>query len=323
MRCGTCWHRCVVAPGETGLCRTRENRGGRLYTLVYGRIAALSANPTDKKPLFHFYPGTRALTAGTRSCNFVCPWCQNHRISKVPPPPNGDFIDPEEFVRLARRHHCAGTSLSFNEPTLLLEYALDLFPLARRAGLYNTYVSNGYMTPEALDLLCAAGLDAINIDIKGEAPAVRQTCGADVERIWQNVLAATRRGVHVELTTLIVPGVNDREDVWRAIARRIVAELGTETSWHVTRYHPAYRFRTATFVPPTPVGVLNRAREAGLSEGLRFVNVGNVPGHRAQNTYCPDCTTLLIARDIFTVTACRVTPDNRCPECGGKIPLRR
>lgn len=322
VRCGTCWHRCELGPGQEGFCRTRRNEAGRLYTLVWGKVAGLSANPIEKKPFYHFYPGTKALTMGTWSCNLTCPWCQNCEISKVPPPPGNEILEPAEFIRLALEKECAGTSFSFNEPTLLLEYACVVFPLAREKGLYNTYVTNGYMTPEALELLCRAGLDAMNVDIKGDTDAVRRRCGAEVARVWENASKAKREGVHVELTTLVIPGVNDREEVWREIAGRIVAELGPETPWHVTRYHPAYKFYHPRYVPPTPPAVLEQAREAGLAEGLKFVYLGNLPGHPAQNTYCPGCAAVLIERDLFTVTANYLVAGNRCPGCGREIPLR-
>jgi len=169
VRCHVCERRCALIPGGLGWCRTRENRGGRLVTLTYGAVSSLSANPMEKKPFYHFHPGTFALTAGSWSCNFGCPWCQNWEISKVPPSGRGEYLSPERFVELTMRHGCQGTSISFNEPTLSLEWSLDVFRLARGRGLYNTYVTNGYMTPEALSLLIDAGLDAMNVDVKGDA----------------------------------------------------------------------------------------------------------------------------------------------------------
>lgn len=231
VRCLTCERACLLAEGGTGWCRTRMNRKGALYTLIYGCISSLSANPIEKKPLYHFYPGTRALTAGSWSCNFGCPWCQNWDISKESPPPKARFLSAERFVQEAVRLGCQGTSISFNEPTLLLEWSLDVFPLARERGLYNTFVTNGYMTAQALDLLNAAGLDAMNVDIKGDAVAVRRYCkGVDVERIWARCLQARQLGLHLEITTLVIAGVNDDEDTLRMIAERIHAELGAETT---------------------------------------------------------------------------------------------
>jgi pyruvate formate lyase activating enzyme len=200
VRCNVCARRCLLGSGATGWCRTRENRGGRLVTLIYGSISSLAANPIEKKPFFHFYPGTYALTAGSWSCNFACPWCQNSDISTVAPPVAGEYLSPEAFVRRVPRHFCQGTSFSFNEPTLSLEWTLDAMRLARGRGLYNTYVTNGYMTPEALDLMVQAGLQAMNVDIKGGSAAVeRYAKGADVQRVWEDCRLARERGLHLEM----------------------------------------------------------------------------------------------------------------------------
>jgi pyruvate formate lyase activating enzyme len=319
VRCLTCERRCVLADGQTGWCRTRQNRGGTIYTLIYGLVSSLSCNPIEKKPLHHFYPGSVALTVGSLSCNFDCPWCQNWHISKRPPdgrsPSGGEFIPPEEFVARARRYGCQGTSISFNEPTLSLEWALDVFPLAREAGLYNTFVTNGYMTGRALELLVGAGLDGMNVDIKGDGEAVSKYCRADVENVWRNCRRAQELGVWIELTTLVIPGVNDDDECLEGIANRIAAELGPQTPWHVSRYHPAYRFTA----PPTPVATLERAREIGREAGLRYVYTGNVPGHPGEHTACPNCGTTLAQRGLLRLLRCDVTPDGRCPRCGQEI----
>ena len=314
LRCLTCERRCVLGEGQRGWCRTRENHEGQLVTLIYGNVSSLSANPIEKKPLFHFYPGSVALTAGSWSCNFDCPWCQNWEISKSPPQ-GGRFMSPKEFVAETVRRRCQGTSISFNEPTLSLEWSLEVFELARARGLYNTFVTNGYMTPQALRLLVEAGLDAMNVDVKGDAEAVRRYCGADVEAVWRNCRAAKEAGIWIEITTLVIPAVNDGEDSLRGIARRIRDELGPETPWHLSRYYPAYRFTA----PPTPVHTLERAHEIGREEGLEFVYLGNVPGHPYENTYCPDCGTLLIARRGLWVSENRLQ-GGRCPNCGHPIP---
>ncbi len=322
VRCLTCERRCLIFEGETGYCATRRNTDGRLYTLEYGDISSISANPIEKKPFFHFYPGTRALTIGSWSCNFGCPWCQNCDISKSPQSiGQGQYITPARFIELVRRYHCQGTSVSFNEPTLLLEYSLDMFVLAREEGYYNTYVTNGYMTKEALEMLVDHGLDAMNIDIKGEAEVVRRFCTADVGFVWRNAVRAKERGVWVELTTLVIPGVNDAEDGLRRIARRIKKELGDDTPWHLTGYYPAYKFRSESYVPPTPVSTLAKARDMGMAEGLRFVYAGNVPGHPYENTCCPCCKQSLIERFGFSITGYNIGPDKRCPYCGEVVPV--
>jgi len=301
--------------GGTGWCRTRRNEGGVLHTLSYGAVSSVSANPIEKKPLYHFYPGTYALTAGSWGCNFGCPWCQNWEISKQPPPVAGPFTSPDAFVDEVRRLGCQGTSISFNEPTLSLEWSLEVFRLARAAGLYNTFVTNGYMTPEALGLLVEAGLDGMNVDVKGGAEAVRRHCkGIDVEKVWRACRLARGMGVHLEITTLLIPGVNDDAASLLGVAARIVAELGADTPWHLTSYFPAYRFRAR----PTSVEALERARAMGRGAGLRFVYLGNLPGHPAGNTVCPDCGALLIERWGLAVIRHRVRR-GCCPACGSGI----
>ncbi len=316
VRCRTCERRCLLRPGEMGWCRTRQNRDGTLVTLIYGIVSSLSANPIEKKPLYHFYPGTVALTSGAWSCNFACPWCQNWEISKRPPD-GGEFYSPQAFVVEAVRYGCQGTSISFNEPTLSLEWALDVFRLARQAGLYNTFVTNGYMTDEALTLLVEAGLDGMNVDVKGDARAVREYCRADVEVVWRNLRRAQELGVWVEVTTLVIPGVNDERAVLAGIAARIAGELGPDTPWHLTRYYPAYRFTA----PPTPVEVLEQAHRDARAAGLRYVYIGNVPGHPAESTYCPSCGERVIRRWGLWQVENRLR-EGRCPACGTPVAGR-
>lgn len=321
VRCLTCERRCLLRPGELGWCRTRRNDDGTLATLIYGAVSSLSANPIEKKPLCHFHPGTVAMTAGSWSCNFDCPWCQNWGLSKRSPleqeegRPMLRRYSPAAFVELTVGAGCQGTSISFNEPTLSLEWALEVFRLARSRGLYNTFVTNGYMTGPALDLLAEAGLDAANIDLKGDAAVVKRYCEADVDVVWRNARRMRELGIWVELTTLVIPTVNDEEAMLRGIARRIAAELGPGVPWHVNAYYPAYRFHA----PPTPLGTLERAWQIGREEGLDYVYVGNVPNHPKQHTTCPNCGTGLVERAGLGVRANRLE-EGRCPRCGRAIP---
>jgi pyruvate formate lyase activating enzyme len=315
VRCHVCGRRCTIGAGGAGWCRTRQNRDGRLVTLIYGAASSIAVNPIEKKPFYHFYPGTLTLTAGSWSCNFGCPWCQNWDISKTPPPRAGEYVSPERFVELAENYTCQGTSISFNEPTLSLEWSLDVFHLARRRDLYNTYVTNGYMTLEALSLLIDAGLDAMNVDVKGDAVAVRKYCkGIDVDKVWAVCKLARSRGVHIEVTTLVIPIVNDSDAVLRSIAERVVNDLGPDVPWHVTGYYPAYKFTA----PPTSIRTLERAWRIGKDAGLKFVYVGNVAGHRYDDTYCPTCNTLLIRRRGFDVLLNAVRR-GQCPRCNHPI----
>jgi len=323
VRCNTCERLCQIDPGQNGFCKTRKNIDGRLFTLEYGDISSFSANPIEKKPFFHFYPGSYTFTVGSWSCNFTCPWCQNYDISKCPPDlKKRSYISPQNFIKLTKEKRCQGTSISFNEPTLLFEYSLDVFDLARKEGFYNTYVTNGYMTLEALKLLVEHGLDAANFDMKGYGEAVRRYCGVNVEKVWRNIAEARRLGVHVEITTLVIPGVNDDEECLRSIASRIRREVGENTPWHVTQYYPAYKaLEVGLYDGRTPVEILERAWQIGRNEGLNYVYAGNVPGHRYENTYCPNCDELLIRRLGFDVVDYRVTSDGICPKCRGQISI--
>ncbi|MCS7240741.1 MAG: radical SAM protein, partial [Candidatus Bipolaricaulota bacterium] len=208
-RCLTCARRCLLRPGQRGFCGTRENRNGRIHTVVYGLLSSLSLNPMEKKPFYHLFPGDLALTCGTWSCNFTCPWCQNWEISKrLPAPDQGEgYFSPQAFVDLAKTMGAQGISLSFNEPTLLLEWAVEVFPLAHKAGLHTSFVTNGYMTEEAVETLVAAGLDGVNVDWKGGLAAVKHFCGAELEVVIQNTRLFKSLGVHVEITTLVIPTV--------------------------------------------------------------------------------------------------------------------
>ncbi len=249
---------------------------------------------------------------------FLVSNCQNFEISKIPPDPEkANYISPEKFIEMVDKYRCQGTSISFNEPTLLFEWSLDVFRLAKERGFYNTFVTNGYMTVDALRMLINAGLDALNVDIKGCKDEVSRFCSANVEYVWRNCIEAKRLGAHVEITTLIVTGVNDDLECLRSIAQRIVRDLGENTPWHVTRYYPAYMYHA----PPPKVEFLEEVRRIGLEEGLNYVYLGNVPGHPWENTYCPNCKELLIKRYIFDIVKYNLTEKNECPKCGEKIPI--
>ena len=295
------------------------NIDGDLYTLVYGDLSSISANPIEKKPFFHFWPGSYALTVGTWGCNFTCPWCQNWEISKYPPQPvKASYASPEQLVRMVALEHCQGTSISFNEPTMLFEYSLDLFPVSKRSGFYNTFVSNGYMTFEALKMLRDAGMDAIKFDLKGDVEAVRRYCAADVDVVWRNIREARGLGMHVEVVNLIIPDVNDDEEALAGIAERCLKEVGPDVPLHFTRFYPAYK---VTDRSPTPVSTLERARELARKHGIRYAYIGNIPGHRWENTYCHNCAELLIQRYGFDVLKFGITEGKRCPKCDAEIPI--
>jgi pyruvate formate lyase activating enzyme len=323
VRCNTCERFCEISRNKLGFCKTRKNIDGKLYTLEYGDISSFSANPIEKKPFFHFHPGSHAFTVGSWSCNFTCPWCQNFSISKTPPGlERSNYISPQKFIKLMKEEKCQGTSISLNEPTLLLEYSLEVFNLAKKEGYYNTYVTNGYMTQEALKLLVEHGLSATNFDVKGDKETVEKYCSADVEKVWRNIREAKRSGAHVEITTLVIPGVNDDEECLRSIAHRIRRKADENTPWHITQYYPAYKALEIGLYPSrTPVKILEKAWNIGKEEGLNYVYIGNIPGHRFENTYCYNCNELLIKRFGFNILNYKVGPDNKCPKCKERIPI--
>lgn len=319
VRCDLCERRCDIPLNGFGFCKTRANIDGRLFTLVYGDISSISSNPIEKKPFFHYWPGSYALTIGTWSCNFTCPWCQNYDISKYHPKPHkAQYISPEDFVNLAISEGCQGASFSLNEPTLLFEYAIDVFSLLVKSNMYANFVSNGYMTPEALKALKEAGMDAIKFDVKGNVDAVERFCAADVEVVWRNVNDAKKIGLHVEVVSLIIPKVNDEDFYIRELAQRHAKEAGDDTPLHFTRFYPAYKMLDRS---QTPISTLEKAHKIAKNEGLKYVYVGNVPGHRLENTYCHNCNELLIKRYCFSIVKYSITPDKRCPKCRERIPV--
>jgi len=318
VRCGLCERRCIISPNKRGLCKTRMNIDGRLYTLVYGDISAIDSRPIEIKPFFHFYPGSTALTISTWSCNLKCPWCQNWHLSyRVPEPNNAKYIPPKDMVDEAIRRKDKGICISFQEPTLLFEYTIDLFRLAKEKNLYNTYVSNGYMTIDALRMLKEAGMDAINIDIKGDKEAYYNYLGgAKEEIIWRNAHVAKEMGMHVEMIHLVVTGINDNKMKIEGLIKKHLDILGPETPLHFTRYFPAYRY----FNPPTPTDILEFAYKEARRQGIYYPYIGNIPGHPFENTYCPYCGTLLIERVGYRITRWEIKEKN-CPHCKKEVHL--
>ena len=321
--CGVCERRCHVAEGRRGFCGSKMNRGGKLYTLTYGDLTSVVVNPIEKKPLFHYWPGSGALSAGSWGCNLRCIYCQNYTLSMVDADPRrASYTSPETFIRLALSSGARGLSFTFNEASCtLFEYILDCFRLAAEHGLYRNLNTNAYFTLEALELLIEAGLDSLCIDIKGDEAFYRRYCnGADVEVVWRNAMEARRRGLHIEMVNLLIPGANDDEECIMEIIERTL-KLGRDTPLHFTRFYPAYRAWEYGLTKTTPVKTLEKAREMALDAGLRYVYIGNIPGHPGENTYCPECGALLIERYGFSILDYCITEEGRCPECGHPIPI--
>ena len=319
VECTLCERRCTISPNQKGHCKTRINIGGKLYTLVYGDLSALESRPIEIKPFFHYWPGSTALTFSTWSCNFDCVWCQNHHLSKTAPQPaKSSYCSPEKIVEMAVRGSDDGLCSSFQEPTVLTEWNLQVFRLGSERGLYCCYVSNGYMTLEALRLLREAGMDGLKIDIKGDGETYERYCGgADVEKVWRNIREAKKTDSHVEVVNLVVTDVNDDEECLRWVIERHLKEAGPETPLHFTRYYPAYRF----YNPPTKIETLERAYEMAKKAGVLYPYLGNVQGHGYENTYCPNCGEQLIKRFGYRIISCKVTEGKECPKCHQSIPI--
>jgi Pyruvate-formate lyase-activating enzyme len=276
VNCAVCNQRCAIADGKRGICGVRENRQGSLYTLNYGKTIAVNIDPIEKKPLYHFLPKTKIYSFAAEGCNFRCPWCQNWEISQSPKPNKpveGIDISPEEHVKRALSYACPSIAYTYSEPTIYVEYALDTMKLAREEGLKNVWVTNGYMSRETLDTIIPF-LDAANVDFKGPNDGVYEKyCGSKAEPIMENLKYLCKAGVHVEITTLVIPGINDKPDQLDEIAQFIAGELSPEVAWHVSRFFPAWKMNNT---PITPVETLTTARVTGQKAGLKHIHIGNM-----------------------------------------------
>lgn len=317
VKCRLCHQHCTIKDGQRGFCGVRENRGGTLYTLVWERVVARNVDPIEKKPLFHFHPGSRSYSIATVGCNFRCLHCQNYDISQWPrehPDIPGEQVAASEIVASALQTRCQSISYTYVEPTIFFEYAYECARLAREKGLANVFVSNGYTGPEAARAI-APFLDGNNIDLKSFSDAhYRKVCGARLAPVLDTIALMKELGVWVEVTTLVIPGANDSEAELRDIAR-FIKGVSPAVPWHVTQFYPTYKMLDRG---RTPVETLRRAREIGLEEGLRYVYTGNVPGEGGENTYCYQCGELLIARVGFSIGQAR-TQGGKCPKCSAQI----
>ncbi len=322
--CNVCLRRCTIAEGTRGFCLTRENRAGTLYSLTYGRPVTIAAAVAERKPLFHFMPGKTFLSLGCLGCNFRCPGCQNwdiaHSRLTEEDMAQTEALPPERLTEMAKERGCVGISFTYNEPTVWFEYTLDASRIAKGEGLLTNYVTNGSMTPEALDMI-GPFLDAFRVDVKGYWPSTYRHVAnfsrpAEIREVAER--AKNKWGMHVECVTNVIPRLNSAESELRLLARWIAEKLGKETPWHVTRFVP--RLDLASF-PPTPTAMLERAREIGMEEGLDYVYVGNIPGHPGEKTYCPDCGKVVIDRMGSATPRVRLE-EGRCVFCGRAIEGR-
>ncbi len=319
VECYLCNFRCHIKDGKRGVCGVRENRGGTLYSLNYGKLIAQNVDPVEKKPLFHFQPASLSYSIATVGCNFRCLHCQNFELSQMPKERGGaipgEDVTPEEVVESALATGCKNISYTYTEPTIFFEFAIDCARLAQKRGLKNLFVTNGYMTWECIQEMKGL-IDACNVDVKAfRDEFYKRVCGgARLKYVLESVETMHREGIWVEVTTLVIPGQNDSEEELRELARWLKS-LSAGIPWHISAFYPAYRM---TDTPPTPRQTLHRAREIGIEEGLRYVYTGNIPGDAGESTYCYMCGRTLIERYGFFVRANRIK-DGRCPYCGAEI----
>jgi len=314
VRCHLCAHRCTIKPDERGICGVRENRGGVLTSMVYGRVIAENVDPIEKKPLFHVHPGSRSFSIATVGCNFRCTFCKNHDISQMPRETGsimGRDMSPEAVVERALRTGSKSIAYTYTEPTVFFEYAYDTAKIATGKGLKNVFVTNGFMTEEAIETL-SPYLHAANVDLKSFSDDFyRQRCGARLQPVLQSLKKMKSAGIWVEVTTLLIPSLNDSDDELRQIAG-FIASIGTETPWHISRFHPQYKL---TAIPSTPLASIHRAAAIGKASGLKYVYSGNVPGDEGEDTICSHCGERLIDRFGFYIERLNLR-DVNCPRCG-------
>ncbi|MBL7069033.1 MAG: AmmeMemoRadiSam system radical SAM enzyme [Candidatus Omnitrophica bacterium] len=317
VHCYLCNHHCKIADSQFGFCGVRENREGKLYTHVFGEVIASHVDPIEKKPLYHFFPGTRSYSIATVGCNFRCGFCQNWQISqsnkRVAPDMSGYELKPEEVVREAKKGGCRGISYTYTEPTIFFEYAYETARIAKKEGLYNSFVTNGFMTEEALGTI-KPYLDACNVDLKSfREDFYKDICKAALEPVLESIKIMKRLGIWVEITTLVLPGKNDSDEELRDIAG-FIAGVDIDIPWHISRFHPDYEYARSE---PTPLKTLKRAEAIGREAGLRYIYIGNVLGE-SDNTMCYNCSALLIKRSGFAAENAGLK-DSKCSKCGAVI----
>ena len=318
-QCKVCAYRCLIQEGRLGNCRTRKNIGGKIFSLIYGTVTSTASDPIEKKPLYHFYPGSWSYSMGSVGCSFHCEHCQNWTISQ------GDIetvytmdITPEQAAENAVRERCKSASWTYNEPSIWIEFTRDGARQCHGRNVKTVYVTNGYATPEHMAVMRGL-LDAYRVDIKAfTEDFYRKACKAKLEPVLASTEIAKEYGMHIETVTLLIPGLNDSEDEIRKMCRWAHDRLGPGTPMHFTRFYPMYHMDHEA---PTPVQTLERAHDTARAEGMDYVYLGNVPGHKYESTWCPRCDELLIERYGYKILHYNITGDKKCPKCGEKIPI--
>ncbi len=319
VRCNLCSHRCLIKAGKRGICAVRKNEDGILKTLVYGKLIAQHVDPIEKKPLYHVLPGSLSYSIATVGCNFKCRFCQNADIAQLPADRKGmilgDRFRPEDVVSAAEQANCRSIAYTYTEPTVFFEFAYDTAKLAHEKGILNVFVTNGYMTSEALHMI-RPYLDAANVDLKAfNDDFYKEQCSAKRKHVMQTLKLMKSLGIFVEVTTLLIPGLNDDTEELQQLASFMVEALGPETPWHISRFHPTYKL---TDRPPTPAESIHRARQIGLEAGLRYVYSGNLPGDEGENTMCYNCGQSLIERWGYHISK-NVITHGTCPKCEARL----
>lgn len=317
VQCQLCPRKCTLSDGQRSFCKAREPKDGKLYSLVYGKPCAVHIDPIEKKPLFHFLPGTPIFSIATAGCNYRCKYCQNWQISQFPPEETyNEELSPQEIVNQTIKNNCPSIAYTYTEPSIFYEYMLDTAKLAKIRGIRNMYHSNGSLNTQPVEEL-SGYLDAANIDLKGFTQEFySEVCAGYLETVLNTLKVLKKNGVWLEITNLVVSGLNDDLDKIRQMCAWIKENLGPDTPIHFSRFWPQYKL---TALAPTPLETLEKARIVAQAQGLNFVYIGNVPGHIAESTYCPKCKKLLIQRSGFTILENNLTPDGKCKFC--KLPI--
>jgi len=317
VKCQNCAHFCLILQDRKGICNMRENREGRLYSLNYGKLCALNIDPIEKKPLFHFLPGSNSLSIAAVGCNFKCKSCQNYEISQALQAA-GQEISPKNIIKIALQNKLPSISYTYTEPAIFSEYALDIMKLSKKEGIKNVWVSNGYWSKELFNLI-SPYLDAVNIDLKSFQDSFYiKYCQAKIKPVLETLKRLKDKRIWIEITTLIIPGLNDKEDNIRKIAQFIKKELGRQTPWHITQFCGAISWKLKN-IPDTPLETLRKAYQIGKEEGLDYVYTGNFPGLESENTFCPKCKSIVIERKGYFIQ--RHDKNGKCPKCGKVLNL--
>ena len=319
LNCKVCERRCLISNGKKGFCDMRRNIEGKLYTLNYAAASSVAVDPIEKKPLFHFYPGSTVLSLGSVGCNFRCKHCQNWNISQAELEEISlREIVPEDAVKLAKEYKCKSIAWTYNEPTMWLEYTVDSAKLAKKNDLKTVYVTNGYMTEESLEMI-GPHLDAANVDLKGMSEQFyKELCDARMQPVLDNIKRIYDKKIHMEITNLMIPGYNDSEENIKALVNFMVDEIGVEVPLHFTRFFPYYELKN---VPPTAIADLEKAHRIAKNAGMKYVYIGNVPSGTGENTYCHNCGDLLVERNSYQIIDNNLKKDNKCPKCEAGIDI--